>query len=213
VASAHRRLALLVLIAGLIGAAWVGGAFQALGDLDKARALLDSFGPWAYVAFVASFTVLQPLGVPAIFWVLPAALLWPFELAFPLSLAGAVGGASVGFFFARYLARDWVAARIPDRLRRFDERFAARGLAGVILVRLVFHLFPPTHWLLGLSSVSYGVYVLGTFLASAFNIGIVTYFGKPAFEWVEAHATVSWAILAAIVAGLLVLRRARHARK
>jgi uncharacterized membrane protein YdjX (TVP38/TMEM64 family) len=212
VASAQRRLALLFLIAGLLGLAWYGDAFQAFGDLDRTRTLLESFGPWAYVAFVASFTVLQPFGVPAIFWVLSAALLWPFELAFPLSLAGAVGGASVGFVFARYLARDWVAARVPERLRHIDKRFAARGLAGVVLVRLVFHLFPPTHWALGLSSVSYGVYAFGTFLASAFNIGIVTYFGKPAFEWIEAHATLSWAILGTTVAAVLVVRRALRAR-
>lgn len=208
-----RRVALLVLIAGLIGAAWLGGAFRTLGDLDETRALLDSFGPWAYAAFIASFTFLQPFGVPAIFWVLPAAILWPFELAFPLSLAGAMGAASVGFVFARYLARDWVSARVPDRLRRFDERFAARGLIGVILVRLVFHLFPPTHWALGLSSVSYGVYALGTLIASAFNIAIVTYLGKPAFDWIEAHATLSWAILGMIVAGVLVARRVRNARR
>jgi uncharacterized membrane protein YdjX (TVP38/TMEM64 family) len=213
VASAQRRLALLFLIAGLLGLAWAGGAFQSLGDLEKTRARLDSLGPWAYVAFVASFALFQPLGVPAIFWVLPAALLWPFELAFPLSLAGAVGGASVGFVFARYLARDWVAERVPDRLRRFDERFAARGLAGVIVVRLLFHLFPPTHWALGLSRVSYGVYALGTFIASAFNIGIVTYFGKPAFDWIEEHAALSWAILGAIIAAALVARRVRLARK
>jgi uncharacterized membrane protein YdjX (TVP38/TMEM64 family) len=204
---------LLFLIAGVLGLAWYAGAFKALGDLEKTRALLASFGPWAYVAFVASFTVLQPFGVPAIFWVLSAALLWPFELAFPLSLAGALGGASVGFVFARYVARDWVAPRVPDRLRRFDKRFAARGLAGVILVRLVFHLFPPTHWLLGLSRVSYGVYALGTFIASAFNIGIATYFGKPAFDWVEEHATLSWAILGTIVAAALVARRVLLKRK
>lgn len=211
--SARRRVALLVLIAGLLGAAWYGDAFQTLGNLDKTRALLESFGPWTYVAFVASFTVFQPLGIPAIFWVLSAAMLWPFELAFPLSLAGAVGGASVGFVFARYLARGWVAARLPERLRRMDERFVARGLAGVILVRLVFHLFPPTHWLLGLSQVSYGVYALGTLLGSAFHIGIVTYFGRPAFDWFEAHPTLSWTILAAVIAVALLVRRSWRARE
>lgn len=202
-----------VLLAALLGGAWYAGAFRTLGDLDKVRALLDSFGPWAYVVFVASFSLLQPFGVPAIFWVLSAAILWPFELAFPLSLAGAVGGASLGFFLARYMARDWVSARLPERLRHFDTRFAARGLAGVILVRLVFHLVPPTHWLLGLSQVSFGAYALGTLIGSAFNIGIVTYFGAPAYDWAEAHGPLAWGILAAIVAAVLVVRHLRFARR
>lgn len=211
--SARRRFALLALLAGLAGAAWYSGAFRTFSDIDKVRSLLGSWEPWSYVIFFGTFSFLQPLGVPAIFWVLPAAILWPFGIAFPLSLAGALGAASVGFLFARYLARDWVAARLPDRLRRVDERLLARGLAAVILIRLVFHLIPPTHWLLGLSNVRYGAYALGTVLGSVPNIALVTYFGVQALRWVETHSSMAWAILAAVLLIGLVARRVWLARR
>ena len=206
------RIALLALIIALLGFAWHSGAFRTFSDVDQVRALLDSWGPWAYVFFLGSFTVLQPLGIPAFFWVLPAAILWPFWVAFPLSLAGALGAASVGFLFARYLAREWVAARLPDRLRRVDDRLETHGLRAVILVRLVFLLSPPTHWLFGLSRVSYGAFALGTVLGSIPNLALVTYFGENALRWIDQNSTLTWVVLAAIVAGVLVVRRVLLAR-
>jgi uncharacterized membrane protein YdjX (TVP38/TMEM64 family) len=207
-----RRFALLALIIALLGA-WHSGAFRTFSDVDQVRALLDSWGPWAYVFFLGSFSVLQPLGIPAFFWVLPAAILWPFQVAFPLSLAGALGAASIGFLFARYLARDWVAARLPDRLRRFDDRLETHGLRAVILIRLVFLLSPPTHWLFGLSKVSYGAFALGTVLGSIPHLALVTYFGERAFRWIDQNSTLSWVVLAAIIAGALVVRRVFLARR
>lgn len=182
----RRRFALLALVILLLGAAWYSGAFRTFSDLNEVRALLASWGPWAYVPFLATFTLLQPLGIPALFWVVPAAILWPFWVAFPLSLAGAVGASSCGFLVARYLARDWVAARLPRRLRRFDDRLAAHGLRTVILLRLVFLLSPPSHWLIGLSKVRYDALVLGTILGSIPNLALVTYFGEKAFVWFGA---------------------------
>ena len=207
------RFALLALILGLLGAAWYGGAFRTFSDVDQVRALIDSWGPWAYVFFLGTFISIQPLGIPALLWVVPAAILWPFWIAFPLSLAGGLGAASTGFFFARYLARDWVAARLPVRLKRFDDRLATHGLRAVILIRLVFLLGAPTHWLLGLSKVGYGAYALGTLIGSLPGIAFVTYFGERAYRWIEANLALSWTGLAAIIAAALVARRMLSARK
>ena len=182
----RRRLLLLALVLSLLAAAWAGGAFRTFSDLGHVRTLLDSWGPWAFVLYLVSFSILQPFGIPAFFWVVPAALVWPFWVAFPLSLAGGMGAASVGFFFARYLARDWVEARLSPRLRRFDHRLATHGLRAVIVIRLVFLLSTPTHWLIGLSQISYGVFVLGTVIGSIPNIALVTYFGEKALGWFGA---------------------------
>jgi uncharacterized membrane protein YdjX (TVP38/TMEM64 family) len=209
----HRRFALLALVLGLLGAAWYSGEIRTFSDVGHLRVLLDSWGPWAHVVFLVTFTFLQPLGIPAFLWVVPAAILWPFWIAFPLSLAGGLGAASTGFVFARYLARDWVAARLPVRLKRFDHRLGTHGLRAVILIRLVFMLGAPTHWLLGLSKVGYSAYALGTLIGSLPIIALVTWFGDEAYRWIEANLALSWAILAAIIAAALVARRTLFARK
>lgn len=202
-----KRVLLLAAIVGILAAVWWTGAFELFRDLNRVRALLTSWGPWAYVLYVGSFTVLQPLGIPAVFWFLAAGLLWSFPLAFALSMTGAVCGASLGFFFARYLARDWVAARLPGRIRRYDDNIAANALRSVILIRLIFLLAPYTHWILGLSKVRYGSFVLGTAIGSIPNIGIVTWFGEAALRWLEAQSPVAWVVAGAVLVAALVARR------
>lgn len=209
-----KRVLLLAAIIGIFAAAWQTGAFEQFRDLGRLRPLIGSWGPWAYVLFVASFTVLQPLGIPAVFWILAAGLIWSFPVAFALSMTGAVCGASLGFFFARYLARDWVAARLPERIRRYDDRIAANGLRAVILIRLVFLLAPYTHWILGLSKVRYGGFVLGTAIGSIPNIGIVTWFGEVALRWLGTQSPLIWGaagtvIVIAVVTRRIVARRAQ----
>ena len=202
-----QRLLLLAALLGLGGLLWWIGAFDDFRDMDRVRTLLDAWGPWAYVLFVATIAVLQPLGIPAIFWILPAALIWPFPVAFPLSMTGAVCAASVGFFLARYLARDWVAARLPERIRRHDEKIAANGLRAVVLARLVFRMSPPLHWLFGLSRVSLHAYLLGTVLGILPSIFLITYFGESALRWLAGQSSLAVVVVGAVVVVVLVARR------
>jgi uncharacterized membrane protein YdjX (TVP38/TMEM64 family) len=209
----RHRAVLAGVAAALIAAAWTSGVFQAFHDPEKVRALLGAWGPWAYVVYLASFILLMPFGIPAFVWVLPAGILWPFWIAFPLSMVAVAGGSSVGFLFARYLAHDWVSARLPRRIRRLDERFCSRGLRSVIVFRLIFQLGAPTHWLLGLSKIGYGTFVLGTVIGAAPVVALVAWFGHDAFLWVEAHGALAAGILAGVVLVVIVSRRMMAARR
>lgn len=208
----RRRFIAFALLVVLLAAAWYGGVFEPFRNPDKVHALLDAWGAWAYVLYVVSFVVLMPFGIPAFFWVLPAGILWPFWVAYPLSLIAVAGGSSIGFLFARYIARDWVAARLPGRIRRIDERFSARGLRSVIVFRLVFQLGAPTHWLLGLSKVDYRTFVLGTVIGAMPVVALVAWLGRDAFHWVQMHAVLAGGILVAVVVLAIVLRRLMNSR-
>ena len=208
-----RRALLAGSVIVLLGVAWRLGAFETFGSTDKVHALIDSWGVWAYILYVVSFVALMPFGIPAFVWVLPAGILWPFWVAYPLSLGAVAGGSSVGFLFARHIARDWVAARMPGRIRRFDERFSAHGLRSVILFRLVFQLGAPTHWLLGMSRVGYGTFVLGTVLGAMPVVALVTWLGHDVLHWVEMHGVLAVAILVAAVAGVVIARRVLRERR
>jgi uncharacterized membrane protein YdjX (TVP38/TMEM64 family) len=204
---------LSALAIAVLFAAWRLGAFESFGSPDKVHALIDAWGVWAYVLWLATFVVLMPFGIPAFMWVLPAGLLWPFWVAYQLSLLAVAGGSSVGFLFARYIAHDWVSARMPPRIRRIDERFAANGLRSVILFRLVFMLGAPTHWLLGLSRIGYGTFVLGTVLGAMPVVALVAWFGHDVIHWAEVHGALAVATLLAAVAAVIFARRWLRARR
>ena len=55
-----------------------------------------------------------------------------------------------------------MAARLPARFHAWDERIARRGLAAVIVLRLVTYLAAPADWVLGLTKISARDLVLGT---------------------------------------------------
>lgn len=203
----RRRFILLAALVCLFAAAWYGGVLGQFRDVEALRQLIAALGPRAYIFFAASFILLHPLGVPAFFWVIPAGIVWPFWTAFPLSLAAILAAASVGFLLARYLARDWVAARLPPRLRQFDERLARHGTRAVILIRLLLLPSPPTHWALGLSMVGYLDFAVGTALGSIPSIAAATWLGEHALEWLGASTAAMWLVLVVLVVAGLVLRR------
>lgn len=205
-----RRFALLLLallVLSLVGA-WAAGWFEGL-DRERVTELIHAAGPWGPVVFVAAFALLEPFGAPGVLFAVPASWVWPMPEAFALSWLGAVGAGCVGFFFARTIGRDWVEAHLPDRFRRFDERLATRGLVTVIVVRLVFFLAPPAHWVLGLSPVRVTPFVLGTFIGFAPGIFVLVLFGE---GLLRAFDQVPPQLLAGGVAALLAFALWRRHR-
>jgi uncharacterized membrane protein YdjX (TVP38/TMEM64 family) len=193
--------------AALVAGAYFTGGFDAFRDVETARAALAAWGTRAYVLYFVSFSLLEPLGVPALLFILPAGIVWGPWTAFALSLPAGVCAGIVGFVFARHLARDWVAARLPERLRRYDERLAENGLATVVLVRLVFFLFPPAHWFFGLSQVRFGAFVVGTAVGLVPGLLAATFLGGGLVEWLTRQPPSVWACAGTMIAGLIVLRR------
>jgi uncharacterized membrane protein YdjX (TVP38/TMEM64 family) len=73
-----------------------------------------------------------------------------------------VGASAIAFAWARFVARDWVAGRIPPRVRAFDDRLARGGTTPVIALRLLTGQLPPADWLLGASGVRWQPFLVGT---------------------------------------------------
>lgn len=208
-----RRVALLLFTALVLGlaSAWGAGWFEGL-DRERVTGLIRAAGPWGPVAFVVAFALLEPFGAPGVLFAVPASWVWPLPEAFALSWLGSVGAGGVGFFFARTIGRDWVEAHLPDRFRRFDERLATRGLVTVVVVRLVFFLAPPAHWVLGLSPVRVTPFVLGTFIGFAPGIFALVLFGEGLLRVFDAAPPPLLAGVVATLVGLVLWRRRRLRR-
>ena len=207
-----KKLALLALLAAIVAVTWYTGVFDAFRETERVKALLLGWGAWGWVVYVVCFALLEPFGVPGILFVVPAGLIWPKPVAFGLSLLGSLLAGTLGFGFARFLARDWVERRLPMRFRRFDDVLARRGLATVIAIRLMFFLAPPAHWVLGLSNVSFRTFLVGSAIGFVPGIATLTFAGGSLFEWLLTQPPGPWALAAGVAVAALIARLALRSR-
>lgn len=175
------------------GVAWfyMSGTYERI-DPEAMRTWMRSAGAWGALLFVAAYTLLQPLGVNGLVFLVSAPLIWSPTEAFALNWLGTVGTGLFSFVFARFVARDWVQARLPPRVRRFDDRLYARGFMTVFLLRLVFYTAPSVQYALGVSRVRPGPFLVGTVLGVVPFTLLMTLLGVRINAWLVEHPIASW---------------------
>lgn len=186
------------------------GGWDFVRDGDRVEAFFTERGAVGPLVFVLAMFVLQPAGVPGLVFMVPAAVVWPLPTAIALSWIGNMGASTIAFAMARHLARDWVQDHMPTRLQGWDRRLATGGLLQVVLLRVVTGQFTPADWLLGVSNVRIGRFLVGTGIGIVPGIVLATTVGGGLVDllthrWIRLPALV-------LVVAVLVLRRARRAR-
>ncbi|MGH7813407.1 MAG: TVP38/TMEM64 family protein [Candidatus Binataceae bacterium] len=183
------------------------GAFWYLGDAARLRALVLGMGLGGPILFIALFSVAEGLGFPGVVFVGGAALIWPLWMAILFSWAGGVGAAILGFFFARTIGREWVQHWMPPRVHRYDSQITDRSFMSVLIARLLFFMAPWVHWMFGLSSVRWPVYVVGTAIGLLPGIVLVSVSGKSLFGYLLTQRPSVWIVGALSIAALVYLAR------
>jgi uncharacterized membrane protein YdjX (TVP38/TMEM64 family) len=210
----------IVAVAVMLLLAYRLGVLHQFADPRSVQQSLVRLGAWGYLVFVVAYAVLQPFIVPGTVFIVAAPLIWPWPVAFALSMAGTMAASVVGFSFARLVARDWIAARIPVQFRRYDDALAARAFVTVFLLRFVFWMPPPLHFFFGVSKVRFWTHFWGSFFGYLTPLFLVSFFGQKLFDlarlvpakvWVEAGVAVV-AALAAAWGGRHWLRSRRTSR-
>lgn len=203
----------LGLIVGLVAVAYGTGLTDLVNDRDRFEQRVRDSGPWAPVVFVGLFTLLVPVGVPGLLFVVPATLLWSAPVAIGLSLAGGMTSSVIGMVFARHVGRRSIEHRLSDRFRAWDERIARTGLWGVVVFRTFTYLAAPADWVVGLSSVPMGTAVLGTAIGLTVPTLFVVLVGGEALAVLLDRPWVTAAVAVALVGvGMLAWRRRRATR-
>ena len=139
-----------------------------------------------------------------------AAVVWPLPTAMGLSWVGNMGASTIAFAMARYMARDWVQNHMPSRLRRWDGRLVGGGLFQVFLLRVVTGQLTPADWLLGVSTVRFRTFLIGTGLGIIPGVVLATTIGGGLVDLL-GHRWIRLPLLVALIA-LGLLRRRRGAR-
>ncbi|MFT3840083.1 MAG: VTT domain-containing protein [Myxococcaceae bacterium] len=179
--------------------------FAQLSEPATLAHTLVELGAWGYLAFVVSYTVLQPFGVPGTIFVAAAPLIWPWPTAFALSMAGTMGASVVGFAFARFVARDWVAQRIPARFKEYDAALERNALQTVIVLRLIFWMPQVLHSFFGVSKVPFWTHFWGSLLGYAPPLFAVSYLGSRIFDASGHLQPGAWPIFGAFIAVSLAI--------
>ena len=210
----------LLLAAGLVvGAQYAGGSALLRGALGA----IGRLGPAGAGLFVLVYVLATVLFVPG--WVLTVGagvLFGVFRGAVLVSIASTLG-ATAAFLVARYLARDWVAAKIAGNptFEAIDEAVADEGWKIVGLARLS-PLFPFNllNYALGLTRIGLRPFVLASWIGMMPATVLYVYLGSLAGDLARLGAgdrgrtPLEWAfvgvgLLATIVVTAYVTRRAR----
>lgn len=185
------KIALVAVVVSLIAWFYASGSYEEV-DPQAIRVWIRNAGVWGGVLFVVAYSCLQPFGVNGLLFLLSAPLIWSPTDAFLLNWIGTVGTGVFSFLVARFIARDWVQKRLPQRVRRFDDRLHTRGLVTVLLLRLVFYTTPTVQYALGVSRVKIGPLMLGTILGVAPFTLMTTLLGVRVSAWLDAHPVSNW---------------------
>lgn len=159
-----RALALAAVASVILVAAW----FVPIAEWITAfPVLVRETGALGVAIFVAAYIIATIALLPGSILTLVAGFaygpIWGLAIASPASVAGATSA----FMLGRTLLRDWAARQVgrSPRARAIDVAVKRNGFKMVLLLRLspVFP-FNLLNYALGLSGVSLGAYVLGSFL-------------------------------------------------
>lgn len=202
-----RRMRLGAIAAVLVGllVAWRLGVLQAFRDPAHVRDVLVGLGPLGYLAFVAAYAALQPFGVPGTVFIWAAPLIWPWPIAFALSMVGTMAASVVGFSFARFVARDWISRWVPARFRAYDAALETRAFATVFTLRFVFWMPPLLHAFFGVSRVRFWTHFWGSLAGYALPLLAVSYFGQKLFDKLRNAPRSAWLAVAAIALVAIVV--------
>jgi pyruvate/2-oxoglutarate dehydrogenase complex dihydrolipoamide dehydrogenase (E3) component/uncharacterized membrane protein YdjX (TVP38/TMEM64 family) len=151
----RKRLLLMGLFAAAIAAFFIFDVRQylSLEFFEASRSRIDDFRaahPWQTAgAFFLIYVAVAALSLPgaAIMTLAAGAIFGVLAGTVLVSFASSIG-ATLAFLASRFLLRDWVRARIGERMRSFDEGVAKEGGFYLFALRLV-PVFP--FWLINLA--------------------------------------------------------------
>jgi uncharacterized membrane protein YdjX (TVP38/TMEM64 family) len=182
------------------------GVLRVLSQPEEVRDWLLTLGSLGAAVFVAVYALLQPLGVPGTVFVIAAPLIWDWPEAYLLSMLGTMLASINGFWFARFVARDALAQRIPQRFARYNQALEQHGFWTVAALRFIFWMPQVLHTFFGVSRVSFAAHFWGSLVGYALPLLVTAYFGDALFEWFRRASPSAWlgmALGGAVLLGLL----------
>lgn len=199
------KLVVLVAVVLALLLAYRLGVFAEVSEPQRLARTLVAMGAWGYLTFVVAYTVLQPFGVPGTVFIVAAPLIWPWQTAFALSMTGTMAASIVGFAFARFVARDWIAARVPARFRKYEDALEKKAFQTVVVLRLIFWMPQFLHAFFGVSKVRFWTHFWGSLVGYVPPLLLVSYLGSEIFDSSGHMQPRAWPIMGVMLVVSLLL--------
>jgi uncharacterized membrane protein YdjX (TVP38/TMEM64 family) len=137
---------------------------------------LNAAGVWAPPAFILIYSLGICLFIPGTLLTALGAAIFGAYWGFLYVWIGALLGAAGAFLIGRYLGREFAAALIGDKLRKYDDAIEHNGFATVLYLRLIYFPFTALNFGMGLTKVRFRDYLWGTGLGILVGTFIFTFF-------------------------------------
>lgn len=195
--------------------------FDVRALLREALALIEGLGPWGPILFIAAYVLATVFFMPGSVLTLGAGALFGVAWGSVYVSIGSTLGATCAFLVGRYLARNWVAAKIQgnERFSSIDRAVAEEGWRIVGLTRLspVFP-FALLNYAFGLTRVSLKGYVLASWIGMMPGTVMYVYLGSLARAGAagQQRSPAEWALygvglVATLAVTVMITRIARRA--
>jgi uncharacterized membrane protein YdjX (TVP38/TMEM64 family) len=189
-------------------------------DAEHVERWIEGFGllaPVVYVGLLASTIIFTPL--PSVPVDIAGGLAFGLVLGTLYTLAGAMIGATVNFFLARWLGRGFVERRVGSQAMAQIDAYAERMGARLIFITRLFPLFS-FDWVsyaAGLTRMAYRSYALASLLGMVAPVVAIVYVGDvllthPGRSAAAFTGLVVWSALPAVAILVWAGGRALHRR-
>ncbi len=158
------RIGFLALVLG--GVYWLA---YAAGVLDQAspegiRDLVAQYGILSVFVYLAAFSLGQLVYVPGMFFVVAGSLAFGGVYGFLWAMLGATLSVTLSFLVARLVGGTPLADPRRGWVKVMVRRLDARPVSSIFFLRSIVSTAPWLNYLLGMSSVSYRDYLVGSVL-------------------------------------------------
>jgi len=143
---------------------------------DALGRFLETAGFWAPLVFILIYAVGVCLFLPGTLLTGLGAAIFGTYRGFVYVWFGAMAGAVAAFWIGRTLGRDFAAALVGNKLRKYDDAAERNGFATVLYMRLVYFPFTLMNFGMGLTKVHFWDYFWGTGLGILVGTFIFTFF-------------------------------------
>lgn len=155
------------------------------------RSFINSMGYLGPAAFVAVSTAAIMVYIPAVVVVCVAVCIFGGITGALLATASIYLAVTAVYFTAQFLGRDLVVHVAGRKFSEFESRLAGKGLVTVIYMRVLFFVFPPTNWLLGLSALRFRDVFWGTVLGTVHHIIIFSWMTDAVMEVIRTGGSLN----------------------
>ena len=205
------KLAFLILLLGLLVAlAKILPLQEIAKHPEKFKQAINDLGSLGMLIYIGVFIMGLTMNLPGILFIALGGALYGTLLGGALALVGAMGGVSLSFGLSRLLGRDFVSMTLPERLKKYEPELEKRGLLTMIILRIFFLLNPWLNWALGLTSIKFRDYFLGSLIGLAPLIFFWCHMVDILPAWLAVTLLFSFAILMVLISRIYLRQKEKN---